>query len=144
MAVTPSNLLAPEGPVEPELFPGESEHDNTALITRLSGYIAQGVTKVAGYTDITEEAEVDEAVRVWALYLAFRAAHTLSLTRPAEDHTEVAVLGRTVYDEDQRKGLKDLANEYLAEFQILVVSATSRSAASPGIPSHQTSNEYDW
>lgn len=142
MPIAPGELLAPVGPIELDLFPGEDEDD--ALLVRLSNYIGQAEIKVTPYA-LEEGQDKDNLVRTWSLYLAFRAAYTLSLARPAEDQADVEVLGRTQYDRDQRDGLKLLADEYFAEFQVLVAqSVTSSSTVSTGIPSHQTPNRYDY
>lgn len=142
MAITPEELIAPEGPVEPDLFPGEHTEQDSKLIVRLSGYITQAEVRIATYP-FTPEQE-DPAARVYALYLAFRAAYTLSLARPAEDDMQTSVLGRTLFTEDQRKGLKEEADRYLGEFDSLAAVAGATSAASSGLPSFQSQNVFDW
>lgn len=143
MAVDPGSLIAPFGPVEPDMFPGEGEGDNTALHTRLTNYIQKAEAKVSAL-GITDETQVDEAVEAWALYLAFRAAYTLTLARPAEDDAQTDVLGRTRFDKDQRDGMKQLADSYFNQYQLLTMTVDSKSAASKGVPSYQTKNNFDW
>lgn len=142
MAISPEDLIVPEGPVEPDLFPGEHSEPDSRLIVRLNGYITQAEVKAATYT--FAPAAEDVAVRAYSLYLTFRAAYTLSLTRPAEDDMQTSVLGRTVFTEDQRKGLKEEADKYLNEFDLLASAAGATSAASSGLPSYQTRQTFDW
>ena len=144
MAVTPSNLLAPTGPVEPELFPGESEGEgSSALLNRLTSYVAQGVAKVSSLTFETTAKE-DIAVEAWALYLAFRAAYTLTLARPAREDFKVEVMGATEYQADQRDALKILADDYFGDYQNAIADTGADLAISSGIPSYQSTNLFDW
>ena len=144
MAITPSNLLAPTGPVEPELFPGESEDEgSSALLNRLTSYVAQGVAKVSGITFETATKQ-DIAVEAWALYLAFRAAYTLTLARPAREDFKVEVMGETEYQSDQRDALKILADDYFGDYQNAIADTGADLAISSGIPSYQSTNQFDW
>jgi len=141
MSVAASDLLAPTGPVESALFPGESVD---TIEQRLNSYISQSVAKAAGYS-WGSVAEEDAGVTAWALYLTFRQAHTLSLMRPAENNFEIEVLGRTIFEEDQRTALKEISDMYLSEWGILSDAAgTGAGTISTGIPSHQSRNVYDW
>ena len=143
MAVKGEDLIAPNGPVEPELFEGESEENNRALNIRVAAYVKAGVAKVAGITFVDQAAK-DEAVTAWALYLTFRAAYTLTLTRPAEDDSQIGVMGSVTFDRDQREGVKELRDTYFADYQVLIADTGLTSAASTGVPSYQTTNLFDW
>ena len=144
MAVLPEDLLAPEGPVEPSLFPGEHEEGAAALEQRLTAYINKAEAKVASYT-FANQADEDEAVAAWSLYLTFRAAYTLALSRPAEDDSRMEVVGRTLFEADQRQGLRDMYEMYLSEYQLAVAGLDDAvSAAASGVSSHQKKIEYDY
>lgn len=142
MAVVADDLLAPNGPVETELFPGE---DHDALTERLNAFISQAEAQAAQYT-WANQAATDAGVTAYALYLSFRQAHTLALVRPAEEDSQAEMLGRVTYEEDQRDGIKDLADWYWKEWVNLSESTLTdpTSAVSTGVPSHQTSLQYDW
>ena len=143
MAVDPNTLIAPLGPVETQLFPGEAEGGSHMLHARMTSYVNQGVAKIAPYT-FADTDEEDLAITAYALYLAFRAAYTIMVSRPADDDTGSPVLGRQTYQKDQREALKELYQSYHSEFQMLVSNASVTRAASTGIPSHQTRIEFDW
>jgi len=144
MAVLPSSLIAPNGPVEPNMFPGEVTDGNTAeLEARLQSYISKGILKAT--SDGLVEGNRDEAVENWALYLAFQAAHTLFAIRPAVEDAQMALLGRTEYDEDQRDILEKRAEQYkTAYFDYLDTVVTGGGPMSKGVSTRQTRTEYDW
>ncbi len=144
MAVNAEDLISPKGPVETDLFPGEvSQGDNTKLLARLTEYVNRGVAEVADFT-FDPTSKRDQAVTAWALQLAFRAAHTLALSRPAEDDHGVEVMGKTLFTKDQRQGLDDLANNYLADYFNIVEDTGGTTAAAMGIPSHSVKNTFVW
>ena len=131
----PDDLLAPNGPVEPELFPGEGDGTAaTTLFTRLARYIERAAAKT----------EVAAAQRAYALYLTFHAAYIGAIARPSDIDLQVDILGREGFDEDQREGLLDLANGYLAEYESLVTSETGEGAAPRGISTHSIKIVYDY
>lgn len=143
MAVSPEELIAPVGPVEPDFFPGEHENDESALIERLSSYVGQAEDKVVQYS-ISDAAIEDSAVRAYALHLAFRGAYMKSIARPAEDDLQTEVLGRMVFTEDQRIALKSEAEKYLNEYELIIAGQGATSTAQTGLPSYQSKNEFDW
>ena len=145
MAIKAEDLIAPDGPIEPELFPGESEEDNKKLLTRLTAYVNQAQAKVTALAiTFDPTSKEDDAVESWALYLAFNAAHTLTLARPAEDDHGTEVLGKTIFEKDQRLALKDLAEDYRADYFSAVEDTGLTIAASSGVPSYQSANVFDW
>lgn len=140
MAVTPADLMAPAGPVEGTLFPGEGDGTaGTDLHTRLTEYISRAESKVAGI----EFPDPDLAAEKWALHLTFDAAYMLAVSRPATENTMVQVLGSHGYAKDQRDALRELAQHYLYEYQ--AEEAAAPTTQNPkGIPTRQTTNEFEW
>lgn len=125
MAIGIADLLAPVGPVEVTIFPGESTRSGdtaTALEVRLQTYIDKAKAKVAELTfPQPDPALEDKLVRAWALYLTFMAAYRIANSRPATENAQVAVLGSTTYTKDQRDALLAEANEYKLEYESTVV-----------------------
>lgn len=144
MAVTPENLIAPAGPLEKALFPGEHEEGDDTFLERVTAYVSQATTKAGAY-DFATTAEEDAAIEAWALHLAFRAAYTLSLTRPAEEDSRIEVLGRVIYADDQRRGLKELQDYYFSAWLDAIVNADDGSRTlSTGTPSHSTPVTFEF
>ncbi len=144
MAVVPKTLIAPEGAVESELFPGEGgDESGSALLTRLTTYVSKAVAKVADITFV-DTAQSDAAIQAWAYHLAFKAAYTLKLSRPATEDFQVEVMGEIGFEKDQRDGIKELADEYFAEYMGILADAGAASAHVSGTPSFQSTNTFDW
>ena len=140
MAITPADLLAPTGPVETLLFPGEVVGDDmTTLEDRLQSYITQAETKNAaiGFAD------PDAADKAWALYLTFQAAYLIACARPSTENAQVEILGSQSYSKDQRDALLSRAQEYRDEYTDLLNAVPSTSTP-VGIPSRSTPIVYDW
>ena len=83
-------------------------------------YLSQAETKAAEITWPDSETE-DNAVKAWALYLAYMAAYRLALARASTRNYQTAVLGSDTYAKDQRDGLLALANEQLAIYEDIVL-----------------------
>lgn len=142
MSVAANDLQAPNGPVEPEMFPGETVDQ---IKERLNAFLAQSRQMAASFTWANPAAD-DAGVTAYALYLAFRQSYTLSLVRPASEDAQAEMLGSTEFRGDQRAGVKDLADWYWREWTNLSELASSEpsSPASVGVPSYQSTNEFDW
>jgi hypothetical protein len=139
--ITPADLLAPKGPVEVTLFPGESVGSApTVLDTRLQEYIDQADTKTIGIAF----PQPDDAIRAWALYLTFDAAYVLAISRASMENTMVPVLGSESFSKDQRDGLKAKASSYLTTYQELFAAVPSEVAVSKGYTSGQTRIVYEY
>lgn len=140
MAVTPADLLAPAGPVEETLFPGEGDGDAaTPLYTRLAAYIGQAEAKIVGVAF----PDPDPATKAWALHLTFEAAYRVAVSRPATENSMVAVIGSHGYAKDQRDALKAEARKWKEEFFNLYASVpTTPVPLGPG--SRQTRIIYEW
>lgn len=143
MAITADDLLSPNGPVEPGLFPGEDiEGDvpgSTILKDRLGVYIAQASAKNSGISF----PDADAADTAWALHLTFHAAWILSIARPSTENAQVPVLGSETYAKDQRDALYEQAEYYLGEYNELLAQVPT-TEAQKGLASHTTAVEYDW
>ena len=139
MAVEVDDLLAPQGPVEVTLFPGEGA-PSTALNDRLQTYIDRAVAKV-GETGVSDP---DPAVLAWSLHLTFTAAYIIASARPANENSMVAVLGSQGFAKDQRDTLKDLASEYAHKYEEAVSAALLPQPQPRGFQSREISNSFEW
>ena len=118
----PADLLAPKGPLEPELFRDEGDGSGgTELNTRLAEYIVQAIAKTS----------VTSAQRAWALYLAFNAAYIIAISNPADVNFQVDILGSEGYDTDQREALQSKALEYLADYEVAKIAETDEVSRTP-------------
>ncbi len=139
--ITPADLLAPKGPVEVGLFPGESNGTSpTPLETRLQEYIDQAEAKITGI----DFPLPDEAARTWALYLSFNAAYIGAISRAATDNMQTPVLGSEMFAKDQRDGLKATADYYSNMYSALLLTVPSSTANQKGVNSYQTRNCYEY
>ena len=143
MPITADDLIAPNGPVEVTLFPGENtEGDSppaTILEDRLTIYITQASVK---NVSIAFE-DGDAADTLWALHLTFKAAHMVAVARPSMENAQVPILGSESYAKDQRDALLTKADEYEAEYNTLL-AAVPTTEVQKGVPTRSTSNEFDW
>lgn len=140
MAVAPADLLAPAGPVEEELFPGEGNGTaGTELYGRLSEYITRAQEKAAGIAF----PDPDAAVESWALHLTFEAAYLLSVARPANENTMVEVLGSQGFARDQRDALRSMADYYARSYHGYVAEVPTE-AQPLGAQTRQITNSYEW
>lgn len=120
---TAADLVQPEGPVEPSFFPDDAPPPDTtegSVLHRLTRYIARAQAKVAAYP-AGSVTNVDEAVRQWALYLAFDAAYLGMATRPMMENAQVPVLGTTAYGGQQLTELRALREKYRLGFEALLI-----------------------
>ena len=141
MAITPADLLAPAGPVEDELFPGEGDGaDPSALYTRLLSYVTQAVAKTSGIAFPDEDA----AVEAWALHLTFKAAYMVAVARPATENSMVPVLGSETYTKDQRDALRAKADEYESVYAGLLAAIPAEGEQPVGVPTRTVSLEFDY
>lgn len=137
MAVTVQDLLTPNGPVDPSLFPGEGSNE---LGARLTAYIAKG-TADPRVTGMPVERR-DGLVESYALYQAFRDAHLLMVAKPLT--VNVAEKGGHGFSNEQIKSLAAMRDGYLSSFNNGLVLEVAPSAP-PKIPGTQAvSTRVDW
>lgn len=123
MAVTPAQLLAPQGDLEASLFPGEA---TDALNMRLQGYISEGEARTSD----------DAAVRAWAYHRAFHAVYIRLTTTPHQVSFEDQ--GGHSYLMSQIENVYNLSRRYLEEFNALV------GTDAPGVVSRTESRRADF
>jgi hypothetical protein len=141
MSVVVGDLVAPDGPIEPPLFPGEGDGTSPSpLFIRLSSYLAQAEAKASGIAF----PDPDEAISAWALYLSFHAAYMVAVARPATENSMVPVLGSDSYQKDQRDALLAAANEYKAIFNQLLVAVPDATVQPIGAPTRSTPLEFEY
>lgn len=125
--LTATDLLSPVGPVDASLFPGEASN---VLEARLDQYLQNGYSdeRVDAQTDATRK---DNLARVYALYQTFNAVYIRMNASP----TTLAVTekGSHTYSYEQIRGMKQMADKYLSDFNaLLVVSPDTPSSQLPG------------
>lgn len=141
MAITPADLLAPKGPVEVTLFPGESIGGSpTALESRLQEYIDQAEDKISGIAFPLP----DSAVRAWSLHLTFDAAYVLAISRASMENMMTPVLGSETFSKDQRDGIKAKADLYASAYNDLLLTVPSDTITPRGMNTYQTRNVYEY
>lgn len=136
--LTSADLLSPAGPVESFLFPGE---DSKALATRLTGYLTQAYAdaRVAAQTDALKK---NALARAWALYLVYTAVYSRLSANPAT--ITVTEKGGHGYTATQVQSFKDLAAQYLADFNGLLSLDTGTVHDSP-LPGTQAAQfSFQW
>lgn len=124
---TAADLLQPNGPVDPAFYPDDALPPATgdgSVLGRMTTYINRAVAKVAAYP-AGSVADVDAAVRLWALHLAFEGAYMVRASRPLMENSQVPVLGSHGYGNQQLVELRNVAAQYRAEFEAMVVGVDS-------------------
>jgi hypothetical protein len=106
------------------LFPADTD----AGQARLTGYIADGLTRLGSLTGTA----ADAATKLWAQYRAYLAKYQQAL---AEESTAAFVdAGSSSFYWQQIAGWKELADQKLAEFEAAVgdvAAVTSRAIPAP-------------
>lgn len=120
MAVTPTNLLDPEGPLQPHMFPADVEAGGTTLTDRLQGYIDKGVSLTSGTLSGSEQ---DRAVYWYSLYRGWDAVYSMMITRPARITQEGAET--TEYTKEQIEAVREARDEALRNYEGIVATVTS-------------------
>ena len=143
MAITNTDVLAPVGPVEKSMFPGEDVEGTNPPATVLEDRIDEYITQAGAKNGSLGFADQDAADLAWTLHLTFMAAWRLAVARPSTDDSKVQVLGSESFQKDQRQSLRDMADDYLEEYNVLL-NAIPSTAAPVGVPSHSTTNTFDY
>ena len=125
MAVTVADLMAPAGPLEPNFFPDAAAD----RVTRLEGYLARAVTKVAG-DSVTDE---DAAVEAWALHLAFQALYLIKSNAPASENLGAMGLPSQSWTDSQMRTFRQQADEWKLVYEGLQeIDTTEDNLRDPG------------
>lgn len=127
MAVTPTSLIRPLGPISPELFPGTPSN---VLEQDLEEYInrAESDERVLSEPNV---GKLDRLVRSLALYFVFDTAYISANARPLT--VQVTEKGGHGFSTEQIRNLRALRDQYLAEFTGLLTpsaASTTKSANS--------------
>lgn len=135
MSVVAADLKQPKGHLERALFP--SDADDTAFDLRLTGYIADGVARVAEFSIVEN---VDAATTAWAYY---RAYYTIGQRLLAQERSAtIEGQGSNRFEQKQADGFFALAAQWKATFEGLIPDATAPVPAA--VPSASLTNEYRW
>jgi hypothetical protein len=122
MAVTPTSLIRPLGPITPELFPGKPSN---VLEQELEEYIDRAETDNRVVNEPNTE-RIDPLVRALTLYYVFNDAYIAANARPLT--VQVTEKGGHGFSTEQIRNLRALRDQYLAEFTgLLTPSATGVS-----------------
>jgi len=142
MAVSASDVLAPGGPIEKTLFPGEGDGTSGS---DLHNRVVETITKAsvkASADGITTQ--VDDAVLHWTLHTLYKAAFILAVSRPAQEDAQMEVIGSIRFDKDQRDGLRELASYHEDAYLGIVDTESGTGTHAKGLPSYQTKQDFDW
>lgn len=133
MAVSPTDLTAPAGEVEPAWFPSD---DTAALTARLQAYIDDGAARAQADGII----DVDEATTLWAYHRAYRAIW-LRLSEAPSSLTMNDQGSRSRTDA-QRDSFKAEADRLFTAYQSLIPASTPTTQQR--FPSGAVSNKITW
>lgn len=139
MAVTHDDLLAPEGELEPSLFPSD---DTSALSARLVAYVAAAMARLSTYPAGTISAAVaDAATRAYAYAEAYAAVYRRMAAQPTS--WTIVDQGSTSYSVQQAREFKQLSDAKRAEFESYLPiaapdSPTALFARSGAVPTRAT------
>lgn len=123
MAVAWDDLVEPEGELNIALlFPADTDNGEV----RLTGYLADGLTRLGSLTGDA----ADAAVTLWAQYRAYLAKYQSMLN--AEASAAFVDSGSSSFFWQQINAWKELADAKLAEFEGAVGDVTTPNA--PALP----------
>lgn len=123
MAVSPSDLLTPNGQIRPGLFP---EYPGDQLADVLAAWIAQGTTAAAAVAAGVR----DQAVAAYVYAAAFTAVHQRMTTAPAS-FTAADGQGGHAYSTEQLRQMEALALRWTDAFNGYLLAAQAPTAALP-------------
>ena len=133
--VTPANLLAPAGPIDPKLFPGLGSNEMTVL---LQSYIDTASLQSAVVS--APATRVNGMVKAYALYLIFDAVYIRMSSEPLT--LAVTEKGSHSYNMEQVRNMRGLSERYMTEYQNLVMLATAPNLTGDG--SRPLKNVFGW
>lgn len=133
--ITTESLVAPEGRLNPKLFPTDSEED---FQERLEAYVEEAITKTASLED---ESKAEEAQKAWAYYRAYDEIYTRMITSPVEIDLDVG--GKGTFDTKQFEAIERMKNGFYNQFdKIMTDSVTSTTIRLSGTEKVKT--EVSW
>lgn len=136
MAVTATQLLSPSGELDPgSLWPGESSADTTA---RLTGYIADGVSRVSELSGLA----ADRAVTVWAYHRAYHSVYLRLAALPSS--VTINDEGSSSTTSAQMDAFRKLSAAKRDEFDEIVAEAQGEVGTGAVQPSAAARNRYHW
>lgn len=112
-----TDLLEPLGDLTPGMFPDD---DAAALTARLDGYLTRATTIA---TPAVAAEDLDDAVRAYAYYLAFRAAANLLASKPAS--AALQGLGSVSYSASQFQYFSERASGALLAYEALLIDVSA-------------------
>ncbi|HEY7234904.1 MAG TPA: hypothetical protein VH539_12190 [Gemmatimonadaceae bacterium] len=136
MSITPADLLAPVGEIEPSFFPSD---DDATLEARLQAYIDDGEAQAANAA-VPDEG-TDQAVEAWAYYRAYKAIWLRLSEAPSSlSFTDQGSRSRT---DQQREAFHQLWQNYLAIYNGLTPAPAPQQATTRA-PGGVAMNRYVW
>lgn len=130
----PTQLIAPEGEIEPAMFPGDSP---TALADRVQAYITAGTDKATA--DGVAAGDLDAAARAWAYYRAFRAVFVRLSASPSS--VSLANQGGSSRTTSQISEFAALAEGWRTDYLALVPEAPPPRTVPQSAP---VKNRFTW
>lgn len=133
MTVTAEQLIAPQGELEPALFPlGD-------LATRVDAYLVDALAKTAAAS--VPSAQQDAAVTAWVYHRAYTAVARRLAVEP--ERAEVDDQART-YNVKQSSTFQSLADQFKAEFEGYIPVAVAQPTTRRPRGSASISTEAVW
>lgn len=119
MPLAAADLIAPNGPIGPTLFPGEGSNE---LAARIDGYLASAYAD-SRVTALDNDGTRDRGARALALYTAFTDVYIRMSAEPLT--VNIAEKGSHGYSAAQLQNMKNLAAGFLAELEDLIPIETA-------------------
>lgn len=127
MAVTPDDLLSPNGPLDAVLFPGKQSNE---LATLVQAYITSA--EQDGAVLVATADRKDGMTAALALSKAFNAVYIRMNAEPLSVNVGTEK-GNHAYNIEQIRNVKDLASKYFADYEALIVlPGTTPVGLTPG------------
>lgn len=131
MPPTAASLLAPHGPVEPDLYPDDAPPPATGegtVLGRLTVYVDRAVATVAAVPAETVR-DAEAAIRAYALHLAFGAAYVIKTAKHISVDQKTMGLESVAYHYRQMEELRGERDRWHAEFKGQIVHAVNPNSA---------------
>jgi hypothetical protein len=151
VAIVYTDLIEPNGPLEPEFIedeatvPDEDEPLKTKFQVRIESYITIGEDQAT--EDGVPLDKLDEPTRLWALFRAYAAIHKLKANRPLTERDIEGIASSRTYSKEQLQFFADERDRYRSLYGVTVteINLASQAVAVPATYSgHQQKIRYDW